>query len=294
MNNNTYGFNIGSFRCLAVSDGVMTYAPPTFPPPPDFLFANADRKELSRLLGEMGIDIAAWHQWTSSYNCLFVDTGKHKVLIDTGAGSLGPNTGKLVPNLASAGVSPEDIDLVVLTHGHPDHIGGNLDAEGKPVFPRARWVMCQDEWSFWTSDQAEQQLDKRSGNILINIARSKLLPLKGKIDLLREEDDILPGIRPVFTPGHTPGLMALSITSEGQRLLCLSDAVLHPLHITQPAWHAATDVFPDQVVAGRWKLLSRAALENSLVMAFHFPFPGLGYIRRVNEGWRWQESLIND
>ena len=82
--------------------------------------------------------------------------------------------------------------------------------------------------------------------------------------------------------------MALAISSGGEQLLCISDAVLHPVHIEQPEWCAAVDFAPEQVVATRDRLLSRAAAEKALVLAFHFPFPGLGHVVRREEGWQWQ------
>ena len=185
------------------------------------------------------------------------------------------------------GITPKDIDVVILTHGHPDHIGGNINADGKPFYPNARWVMWRDEWQFWTSDQAEKQLAEHGKGMLIGIARKNLLPLEKQIYLIDKEMEIIPSIRAISAPGHTPGMIALSVTSEGDQLLCISDTVIHPVHLTEPDWFAATDVFPDKVYATRKKILNRAMVENSLVMVFHFPFPGLGYISQNNKGWQW-------
>lgn len=266
----------------------MTYGPPTFPPPPIFLFANADREKLTQILSKHGTKIAEWKEWVSPYTCLLIKSGKYTVLVDTGAGNLAKSTGKLPANLKREGVAPEDIKLVILSHGHPDHVGGNLNAEGQPVFPKARWMICKDEWLFWTSDQAEKQLDQHSKTMLINIARANLLPLQRKIDLVDSEVEIMPGIYAMFAPGHTPGLMALSLASEGQRLLCISDVLIHPVHLAQPDWFSATDVIPDQVAISRRKILEKATLEQSLVMAFHFPFPGLGHTDKQGQRWRWR------
>jgi glyoxylase-like metal-dependent hydrolase (beta-lactamase superfamily II) len=82
--------------------------------------------------------------------------------------------------------------------------------------------------------------------------------------------------------------MALAISSKGKQLLCISDTVLHPIHLEQPEWCAVVDFAPDQVAATRRRILNRAATENALVLAFHFPFPGLGHILQKGEGWQWQ------
>jgi glyoxylase-like metal-dependent hydrolase (beta-lactamase superfamily II) len=288
MNNETFQFDVGKLKCITVSDGNLTYVPPTFPPPATLLFANAKRERLEQVLLEHNLQPNQWVEWTSPYICLLVNTGDHLVLVDTGAGSFAPTTGKLLQNMQAQGVGPGDIDTVILTHGHPDHLGGNTDAEGKPAFPNARYVIWKDEWDFWTSEQAEQKLDEHVREMLIKFARKNLPPLQGKIDLLDREAEIVPGIRAIAAPGHTPGHMALEVSSEGEQLLCISDAALHPIHLEQPEWYAVVDFAPQETVSTRRRLLSRAAAQKALVLAFHFPFPGLGHIVQKGDVWQWQ------
>lgn len=288
MNTDIYRFKLGDFHCIAVSDGTHTYAPPTFPPPAAFLFANAPRERLEPVLREHNLQPEQWLEWTSPYICLAVNTGKHQVLVDTGADGLAPSTGKLVQNLKAVGIAPEHIDTVILTHGHPDHIGGNTDSEGKLTFPDARYVMWKGEWDFWTSGQAETKLDEHRRERQMRFARKNLPPIQGRLELVDHETEVLPGIQAVAAPGHTPGQMALAISSRGKQLLCVSDVVLHPIHLEQPEWCAGTDFSPQQVVATRRRLLKRAATENALVLAFHFPFPGLGHVVRKGKAWQWQ------
>jgi glyoxylase-like metal-dependent hydrolase (beta-lactamase superfamily II) len=213
---------------------------------------------------------------------------KHRVLVDTGAGALSPTTGKLLHNLKAEGITPEDIDTVILTHAHPDHIGGNTDSEGKLVFRNAHYFMWKGEWDFWTSGEAERKLDEHTREVLLGFARKNLPPIQDRLDLLDCETQIVPGIQAIATPGHTPGHMTPLITSGGEQLLCISDVVLHPIHLGQPEWCAAVDFAPPQLVATRRRLLNRAADEKTLVHAFHFPFPGLGHIVREGEVWQWQ------
>jgi glyoxylase-like metal-dependent hydrolase (beta-lactamase superfamily II) len=288
MTTNIYRFQVGDFQCVAVSDGTHTYAPPTFPPPAIFLFANAPREHLEKALSEHNLNPEQWTEWVSPYICLVVSTGEHQVLVDTGAGGLAPTTGKLVQNLRTAGITPEDIDTVIITHGHPDHIGGNTDTAGKLVFPNARYVMWRDEWDFWNSEEATLKLGEHVREVLLVYAHKNLPPIQDQLGLIDRETDILPGIQAIAAPGHTPGHMALAISSRDEQLLCVSDTVLHPIHMEQPEWHAAVDFNPEQVQATRRRILKRAVAEKALVLAFHFPFPGLGHVSQSGDTWQWK------
>jgi glyoxylase-like metal-dependent hydrolase (beta-lactamase superfamily II) len=284
MNTEVYRFNVGDFECMAINDGTFTYEPPLIPPPADFLFANAPKKLLKETLNEHGIQPGKWAAFVSPFTCVMVNAGRHKVLIDTGADGLTPNTGRLLRNLHAVGIEAGDIDTVILTHGHDDHIGGNTDAKGKPAFPKASYVMWKEEWTFWTSEQAEELY----GNEDFTFTRKNLLPIQDQMDLLDHEAEIVPGIRAVPAPGHTPGHMAVSISSNGEQLLCISDAFLHPIHIEHPEWHAAHEVASEQIMKTRHLLLNKAATEKALMLAFHFPFPGVGHVVRRGIGWQWQ------
>jgi len=288
MSTEIYRFKVGTFECMAVSDGTFTYTPPNFPPPATFLFFNAPKERLEQVLREHNLRPERWVEWTSPYICLLVNTGKHLVLVDTGAGGLAPTTGKLIPNLEAEGIAAKNIDTVILTHGHPDHIGGNTNAEGKPAFPKARFVMWEDEWDFWNSDLAGLKVDEHTRELLSMLARKNLPPIQSQLNLIDHETEIVPGIQAIAAPGHTPAHMALAISSGIERLLCISDVVLHPIHLEQPDWYAAIEFAPQQVVTTRRQLLKRAEAEKALVIAFHFPFPGLGHVVQKGEGWQWK------
>ena len=281
MNAEIYRFTVGTFECIAVSDGASQYPAQTW-------FANAPKERLEQVLREHDIppgEIAA--PWT----CMFINTGQQRVLVDTGGGAgLMPGVGKLLRNLHDEGVEPVDIDTVIITHGHPDHIGGNTDSEGKPAFPNARYVMWRDEWEFWTSqlDLAQLEVGEEIKQFMLMLAGKNLPPIRGQIDLVDRETEILPGIQAIAASGHTPGHMVLAISSGGERLVYISDTALHTIHLEQPDWYPVFDLVPEQAMATKRQLLDRVAAEKVPVIACHFPFPGLGHVIRKGVGWQWQ------
>jgi glyoxylase-like metal-dependent hydrolase (beta-lactamase superfamily II) len=202
MTTSSYRFQIGSLACAVVSDGSHTYRDPAL-----LLFANAPPACLAQALRKHGLDLESWKEWVSPYPALLIRTDRHLVLVDTGAGDMAPTTGQLIPNLQAEGVAPEDIDTVILTHAHPDHIGGNLDREGRPAFSAARYVLSRAEWDFWTSgpDLSMLPISEPFREHLIACAQHNLLPLRDQLDLVEGETEIVPGVRVLPVPGHTPG-----------------------------------------------------------------------------------------
>jgi len=278
---------------MVVRDGALAYPYPAKNVLINF-FVNAAEESLRRVLREHNLDLDRWEEYVSPYVSVLINAGQRKVLVDTGAGGFAPTTGKLISNLKVGGVAPEDIDVVVLTHCHIDHIGGAVDNEGKPAFPNARYIMSKDEWDFWTSEKAAEAVEKlkikdehvKEG--LITVPRHTLLQIQDQLDLIDHEREIVPGIRAVEASGHTPGHMAVAITSEGEELLYISDTVIHPIHLQRPDWYSAVAIDPGQVVATRRRIIGRSVAEKTLIHASHFPFPGLGYVVQEGEGWRWQ------
>lgn len=274
MVNGVYSWNLGDFRCFCLYDGFHRYQLDEF-------FQGVPRARIRAALRRRD---EPTQYIETPYTCLLIDTGERRVLIDMGAGSLTPNTGLLPLNLRQAGYAPDDIDTIIITHAHPDHIGGSLDEAGQPVYGRAQIFIGQDEWAFWMSDYAADQVPAS----FVNLAREKLMPLNAQAHCIREAGALLPGFSVIPAPGHTPGHLALAIHSADQRLLHIGDAVLHRLHLLRPDWHPIFDI--DAALAAQTKaaLLSEAAETGVLVFAHHLaPFPNLGHVSREGTHWRW-------
>ncbi len=272
-------FRVGALECVAVSDGIRPY-------PADMFFANAPEEERREELATAG---EAAGTVTSSYNCLAIRAEEGWTLVDTGIGPVDPALGQLLPRLQEAGIAPEDIATVVLTHGHPDHIGGLTDADGVLNFPSARTIMWRDEWEFWTSEERLAGLPE----IMSSFARKNLPPIRDRVELLDSETEIVRGVRAFPTPGHTPGHMSLSLSSEGERLWVLGDAILHPIHIRRPSWYAAFDMDPEAARRTRRHLLERAASQGTELHCFHFhPAPGIGTVETDGDAWRWSPAAL--
>jgi glyoxylase-like metal-dependent hydrolase (beta-lactamase superfamily II) len=286
MGKESHRFRVGKFECIIAQDGTYTYEQPAH-----VFFSNAPQERLAQVLRGHGIDLAQWTEYATPYPSLVIDTGEHKVLVDTGAGGALPGTGELISNLRAGGIAPEDIDTVILTHGHADHIGGNVTSEGEPAFPNARYVMWVDEWEFWTSDEPDLSslpFPEPLIRLLITVAHNNLLPLENRFDLLDLEGEIVPGIQAMSAPGHTPGHMCLIISSEDEELMYSSDVALHPIHVEQVEWYSAVDLVPERALASRRRFLEKAAAERALVHGYHFPWPGLGHVSRVGDAFQWR------
>lgn len=253
-------FHIGKFECLAISDGAVVV--PDMVTPKQF-----DPRDPSTGLA---MDV----------NCLVIRTGRHNVLVDTGCGTgFGPIGGHLFENMAAAGIKAGDIDTVVITHAHGDHIGGNADSNGKPAFPNARYVMHRKEWDYWTAKLAEPPA-ARDMNF---ITRNNLPPIKDRLALVDKDAEIVPGIKAVHSPGHTPGGLMLTVSSASQSLLCIGDLVHHEAELTRFDLYAIFDVAKDEAVAERKRLLPQLADSGMLVYAAHLKFPGLARFARQGD-----------
>jgi glyoxylase-like metal-dependent hydrolase (beta-lactamase superfamily II) len=214
------------------------------------------------------------------------------ILVDTGLGPRpadgpDPGWGRLLQDFQAKGVRPEEVDMVVMTHLHRDHVGWNLQSQGSrfvPTFPNARYWMSRRDW------EACRQPDLQPARF--PNAPSCVWPLEelGLIEFMAPEQSLTRHVTAVPTPGHTPGHMSLLVTSNGERALVLGDAAHSPVQLQEPDWVSRADMDPDLTRQTRKALIERLERERILVAAGHFPAPGYGRIVRL-EGRRYWQGL---
>lgn len=284
MTGSAYPFQIGTFSCLAVSDGA--FAGPSLV---QLVLGQTPQEEADRIMAEAGIDPS---QLVAQKTSIVIDTGEQRVLVDTGSGAMaGPGVGLLLDNLRREGFQPNDIDVVVLTHAHADHVGGNVTASGNALFSNARYVMAQEEWDFWTDEQAVEEAitnaDFRQGHL--DSVQRNLLPIEDQFELIGYDEEIVPGVTSVAAQGHTPGHMALRVESDGDQLWIMGDAALSSLQLTYPEAVGVPDTYPDQVVETRRALFEQIAGGGGMATFNHFhPFPSVGQLTADGDVWSWE------
>jgi glyoxylase-like metal-dependent hydrolase (beta-lactamase superfamily II) len=273
-----YQFKLGNFNCTCINDGGFNY-------PPNQFFSNVEKEQLDLVL--RAHNLPADNIYTP-YTHLIVDTGDHKVLVDMGAGSKLPGNGNLPGKMKLAGIEPADINSVLITHAHPDHVGGTLNKDGKPNYENAQYYIWKDEWEFWFSDVSLE----KTNEFFVNVAREQLSPVKNKMILLDKESEILPGISVMFAPGHTPGHMVVAFKSKDEELFYIGDGVLHIIHLEHPDWLPIYDILPDKAGESKIKIFNLVSERNALVIGQHFtPFPSLGHVRKMETGWVWTAGI---
>jgi glyoxylase-like metal-dependent hydrolase (beta-lactamase superfamily II) len=264
LSDTAFQFKLGKLDCLAVTDGYLIVPGP----PPSGVSGKPDMEHGQKM------DII----------CLYIDTGKQKILIDTGCGdSFQKTTGQLVRNLAEAGIKPTDIEVVIYTHGHMDHVAGSFTAQGQAIFPKARYITARREWECWKTPVERPQLTQ-----MFAAARKNCLAMPECFDLVEDGNSALPGFKLIVAPGHTPGNSLLEISSDSQKLLCIGDLVHSQVEFSRPDFYSFLDVDPEQAIQSRKLFLTQAASSGILVLACHFPFPGLGHIKMEHGLMTWQ------
>lgn len=273
-----YRFRLGSAEITVVSDGPFALENP------NALFLGAEEGGIDALLSD---NFLPTDKLMLQQNVLVVDQGGKRVLFDAGMGSFnlfGPSTGRLDRSLAHAGISAWEIDAVVCSHPHPDHVGGLIGDGGAATFPNAEIYIDQADFAFWTDD-ARHGAGLRT---LVEVARRSLLPIRERIVFFKDGEEFLPGIQALAAPGHTVGHSCFLITS-GKETLCFGADLAHHhiLMLEQPRLEFAFDTDPKQAVASRIRILDLLARDRIALAGYHFPWPGIGHVARAGQGFRY-------
>ena len=261
-----YRFKLGGFEVATIMDSKVIREGLT----PSF-GGEAGAAEVKVLAAAARID---GNRYQHPFTPIVVNTGKELVLFDTGNGSLSAENeqlkgrlppGNLVARMAEAGYRPEDVDVVVITHGHPDHIGG-LTKGGAPVFPKARYVFGAADFDFWKKGENIREARKFNRELYVKIC----VPLADRSTFIKPGDEVVPGIRAVDAFGHSPGLLAFHIESEGKRLLNWADTCNHyVVAIQRPDLHLDVDDDKEKAAATRKRILDMVAADKLFVAGFH-------------------------
>ncbi len=271
-------FKLGDAEVTVVSDGTLPLGDPSAS------FIGVPKEDVRKMLTD---NFLSPENVVLEQNSPIVNMGDRLVLFDTGMGSskaFGPTTGRQQKSMAEAGIKPADIDAVVCSHAHIDHIGGIVDGDGKPLFPNAQVYISQADFDFWTD---EKNLNGPLKDFVLH-ARKNLMPVRDRLVFFKDGQEFLPGIQAMAAPGHTIGHTMFMVNSAGKSFVFLGDLTHHQvLLLERPLMEFAYDSDPKMAAQTRVKALDRLAADKVAVMSYHFPWPGLGHVVKAGDGFRY-------
>jgi glyoxylase-like metal-dependent hydrolase (beta-lactamase superfamily II) len=274
-----YRYKIGSYECTSINDGSRTF------PMPDTFVKNIPKDQA---LAAAEAAYMPKGMVTVPFNPQIINTGSKLVLIDTGYGpGIAPSVGLLPTGLAAAGIDPQAVDIVVLSHLHPDHINGLKTADGRVAFPNAEIMAPSQDWAFWMSDDNMNKAPEGMMKGYFGNTRKILSDIADKVTKYDWGKEVAPGITALSTPGHTPGHTSFAVASGSSKVLIQSDVTNIPeLFLRNPDWHVAFDIDPVKAAETRHKFYDMAAAEKAMVVGFHFQFPSIGFVEKAGTGYR--------
>jgi glyoxylase-like metal-dependent hydrolase (beta-lactamase superfamily II) len=279
-----YRYKVGSYECTSINDGARSF------PLPDTFVTNVPKAEA---LAAADAAYMPKGMVTVPFNPQLINTGSKLILIDSGNGiaNFEPTKGEVgrtLQNLAAAGVDPKSIDVVLLSHLHPDHTNGIRAADGSIAFPNAEIMVPAVDWKFWMSDEnaAKAESNTMMKNYFANVKKT-FAGIESRVTKYDWDKEVAPGITSIAAPGHTPGHTAFAIASGNSRILILSDVTNIPeFFLRNPDWHVVYDVDPETAQATRHKFYDMASAEKAMVVGFHFTFPSIGHVEKDGSKYR--------
>ncbi|MBX2884125.1 MAG: MBL fold metallo-hydrolase [Granulosicoccus sp.] len=269
----------GTGELHIVSDGHLSL-------PRSFSFPDSiDSAELEALLRRYDLDTTTL---TPDCNLTLWHNDDRLVLFDVGSG---PNfmstTGQLLDNLAELDIDPADVTDVVFTHAHPDHLWGLLDDFDELICPNATYHMSSVEWDYWRADDTLDKTPEARKTFVVG-AQNRFPSIEDRIQLFSPGQEILPGVEAIDTRGHTPGHTSFALHAGDSSMVVVGDALTNvAVSFEKPSWRSGADQDQDQGVATRLALLDRLAAEQSTIIGFHLPHPGMGQVARQGNAYRF-------
>jgi glyoxylase-like metal-dependent hydrolase (beta-lactamase superfamily II) len=278
-----YRYKVGSYELTVVTDGGNVN------PLSDAYVANAPKAAVNDALAA---DFLEKDKVNHAYTPVVINTGSKLVAIDTGLGlglfaqSKGA-VGQYHGNLKAAGIDASQVDTVIISHFHGDHINGLLGPENKPAFPNAEVMVPAVEWAFWSDEANTSKLPEIARGQMGNVKRV-FSALGSKVTQYEGGKELVPGITSIASPGHTPGHMSHVISSGNAKVLIQADVTAGAASIfaRHPEWQFVFDTDKAQAVETRKKLYDMAAAEKMIVQGYHFPFPAIAYVEKSGNGYR--------
>ena len=274
-----YRWKVGEFEVTAIHDGIVRG-----PIDPNRI-PNAPLDEVKKLLAA---NFMSTEQATNHFTTIVVNTGSKLVLIDTGFNNSGaPTTGQMGANLAAAGIDPKQVDTVLISHFHPDHINGLRSKEGALVYPNAEVVVPTADWDYYMDD-ARMGTVPEAGRGAFLVARRVFSPIAKDLRRFDIGKEAVPGITAIASPGHTPGHVSFIVSSGTSSLMVVGDASNDPrIFARNPQWHLGFDIDKPLAVETRRKLLDMAATDKMQISFYHAAFPATGYVAKDGAGYNW-------
>ena len=286
-----YRYKVGSIECTSINDGARSF------PMPDKWVTNVP-KETALKAAEAAYMPTG--MVTVPFNPQLLNTGGKLVLIDTGNGisTLEPTkgaVGRTLQNLSAAGVDPKNIDVVIISHMHPDHLNGIRAADNSMAFPNAELMMPAVDWAFWMNEDnaAKAQSNPIMKNYFDNV-KKVCSGIESKVTRYDWDKEIAPGVTAIGAPDHTPGHTAFAVASGASKIFIQSDVTNIPeFFLRNPDWHVAYDADPEVAQKTRHKFYDMVAAEKATVVGFHFPFPSIGHVEKDGSGYRLIPASFN-
>lgn len=273
-----YRYKVGDIEVTAINDGFAQR-------PLEGFVRNAELAQVQQAAREAFLPEQAL---PITFNTLVLNQGGRVTLIDTGNGDMGaPTSGRWMENFRAAGFDPAQVNTVIISHFHGDHINGLRLKNGTAVFPKAEVMVPAAEWAFWMDDARMNQAPEAMKGAFQG-ARRVFGPIANDVKRYEMDKEVVPGLTAIAAPGHTPGHTAYMLSSGSGKLMIMSDTTNHPaLFVRNPDWSAVFDMDADQARATRRRMLDMAASERAQVAFYHAPFPATGHIAKDGNGFRF-------